>query len=251
MAKALLIVSYGTADGQARREQAALEDRLAGAAPGCVVCRAVSSPAVRRMLAAQGVDAPSPAGAMDRLLAQGVTDLTLLPTHLVPGRDFAAVQAAADCRRSRFARLRVGTPLLADRAAVAWLARLAADWRPGRGALVPAGHGADGPAARCYAALAGALPQGAFVGVLRGEPGLDAVLDALRAGRYRQVTLRPLLLTAGTHARRELAGPGPDSWQNRLRAAGFDAACRMQGLAADTGVQQLYLHRLKQLIGRI
>ena len=249
MERALLIVSYGTAAAPARAEQTALEDRLAGAVPGCAVWRAVSSPAVRRMLAAQGLDTPSPAGAMERMLAEGVTDLALLPTHLVPGGDFAAVQSAAECRRGRFARLRVGEPLLADRDAAAQLARLAAGWRPARGALVLVGHGADGPAARCcYAALAKALPPGIFVGVLRGEPGFTAVLTALRAGRYRQVTLQPLLLTAGTHARRELAGPAPDSWVNRLRAAGFGTVCRMQGLAADTGVQQLYLHRLKQLL---
>ena len=75
-------------------------------------------------------------------------------------------------------------------------------------------------------------------------------LAALQTGGWRQVVLQPLLLTAGTHARREISGPGPDSWAGQLRAAGLSVICKNRGLARDAGVRDIYLRRLQLLCRR-
>lgn len=253
MPKTLLVVHYGTTLPAAREDLAALESALAGAVPGLKIRRAVSSPAVRHAIAERGGKVLAPAQALELLLAEGVTDLAVLPTHLVPGSDFAALRAAVRAFRDGFARLRLGTPLLAEAEAVQALARhIAARWLPEQGALLLAGHGADGPAGACYTALAHALREAgaarALVGTLAGRPDFDAVLSALESGGWTRMTLRPLLLTAGVHACRELAGPGPDSWQNRLLARGIAAESCLTGMARDPGVQALYLRQLDRLL---
>ena len=253
MHRALLLVSYGSADPAGRADLAALEDVLAASVPQLPVLRAVSSPAVRRRLAQAGQAVPSTAEAMAELAARGVTELLVLPTHLVPGSDFAALQADA-AAAPRFAALKMAQPLLADPAARAELARLLAAGGPAGNALLLAGHGADGPAGQCYRALARDLQTAGggrvLLGVLRGEPGFAPALAALQTGGWRQVVLQPLLLTAGTHARREISGPGPDSWAGQLRAAGLSVICKNRGLARDAGVRDIYLRRLELLCRR-
>ena len=254
MHRALLLVSYGSADPAGRADLAALEDVLAASVPQLPVLRAVSSPAVRRRLTQAGQAVPSPAEAMAELAARGVTELLVLPTHLVPGSDFAALQADAAAAAPRFAALKMAQPLLADPAARAELARLlAARCRAGN-ALLLAGHGADGPAGQCYRALARDLQTAGggrvLLGVLRGEPGFAPALAALQTGGWRQVVLQPLLLTAGTHTRREISGPGLDSWAGQLRAAGLSVICKNRGLARDAGVRDIYLRRLELLCRR-
>ena len=91
-------------------------------------------------------------------------------------------------------------------------------------ALVLMGHGSlhhsNGEFLRMEQALRTEGRPDAFVGVMRGEPGLDRVLAAVhRRPHVRAVQLHPLLITAGMHARRDLAGPGDTSWRTRLEAA--------------------------------
>lgn len=254
MHRALLLVSYGSADPAGRADLAALEDVLAASVPQLPVLRAVSSPAVRRRLTQAGQAVPSPAEAMAELADQGVTELLVLPTHLVPGSDFAALQADAAAAAPRFAALKMAQPLLADPAARAELARLLVTRCRAGNALLLAGHGADGPAGQCYRALARDLQTAGggrvLLGVLRGEPGFAPALAALQTGGWRQVVLQPLLLTAGTHTRREISGPGPDSWAGQLRAAGLSVICKNWGLARDAGVRDIYLRRLELLCRR-
>ena len=56
------------------------------------------------------------------------------------------------------------------------------------------------------------------------------------------------MLTAGEHARSDMAGTGPDSWKSRMEGAGFQVDCVMQGLGALEGVRQLYCSHLKELL---
>lgn len=254
MSKALLVVSYGSTLPAAQADIAALEAALAAAAPGYRLRRAVSSPKVRERLRENGgaCHAPAPRQALELLLAEGVAEVAVLPTHLVPGTGYQALREEAGRFRGRFDRLRLGRPLLDDPASVQALARhIAGQWLPEQGALVLAGHGSGTAADRCYAALAGELRKAAsgrvILGTLRGPGRLDGVLAALKAGGWRQVQLRPLTLAAGVHAWRELAGPAPQSWQSRLKAEGFAVTACLTGMARDPAVQALYLRQLHRL----
>ena len=69
----------------------------------------------------------------------------------------------------------------------------------------------------------------------------------LRAG-YRRCALAPLLVCAGGHARREMAGPGPDSWLSRLRGMGLAVRPLHQGLAELPALRALYCRHLAEAL---
>ena len=61
------------------------------------------------------------------------------------------------------------------------------------------------------------------------------VVAELHGHGAKRVLLKPLLIASGMHAARDLAGPGADSWQSRLTAAGFTTVIQPAGLGVDRG----------------
>lgn len=253
MKQALLLVSFGTAAPGAQNSITAVENALIAAAPDRTVFRAYTSPTIRRILARRGVEIPDLTTALETLAAQGYEDVALQPTHVIPGFEYDRIKAEADRFAPKFAHLRLGTPLLYDVADLTQLAEHAAQcWLPEEGALVLLGHGTEHRADLIYPALAGALrcagADNALVGTVEGWPGFDAVLAMLRRGGWKQVCLRPLLLTAGEHARNDMAGENPESWKSRLEAAGFTVSCCLEGMGTDEAVQKLYCRHLRAIL---
>lgn len=155
--------------------------------------------------------------------------------------------------RSRFSALHLGRPLLWDTAGVRALARvLDGLWprTPGTAAVL-VGHGSEHPGSMAYPALQGALDlmgrADLVVGTVEGWPDREAVLKRLEELRAERVLLLPLLLAAGVHAREDIAGPGPDSWNSALEAAGLQTQVRLEGLGRLPQIQALYQAELERL----
>ena len=252
---ALLIVSFGTSVEETRKKTiGALEEELKQAFPHLPAYRAYTSPTIRTILARRGTAVPSLEEALEAQLAAGAERLYVLPTHLLPGYEYDAIAAATERFRPRFQDLRLAPPLMGDTDMVRALAKVLMDrWpkEPGR-AVVLVGHGTAHPGNLVYPALQGALSLAGrgdiLVGTVEGWPGLEELLPVLERQGAERVILAPLLLTAGTHAREDIAGPGPESWKSRLEAAGLTVHPVPEGLGRLPQVQGLYVRRLEQLL---
>lgn len=254
METAVLCVGFGTAMPQAREEIRQLEAALRGAAPGTPFATATASDFVRRRMAAQGQAADSVSQALEKLAAAGHRQVAVQPTHLLCGVEYEAIGEEVAQNAFRFARLKLGEPLLAqpaDPGRVAAAIPMAYPAIDGE-ALLLVGHGTEGMAGRMYPALQQAFAsQGrrdVFVAAIKGEPSLETVLPRIRQAGFAKIHLVPFLLAAGAHACQDLAGPQPGSWQNRLQAAGFAVHCTLRGLASLPPVRQLYVQKLMQLL---
>lgn len=245
----VLCASFGSSAPEARRDIEAVEAALRAAAPGCGFVRAYTSPTVRRILAGRGEAVPSLPEALSRLAGSAVA---VQPTLLLRGREYDALRAQALARAGAFPRLLLGRPLLDAPEDVPALARAVAQAYPAQPgeSLLLLGHGTDGPAAAVYPALQAAMRalsrEDAFVATVAGGAAPEDLLPALR--RAPAVRLAPLLLVAGEHARKDMAGDDPASWKSRLAAAGLSVRCTLQGLGSLPGVQALYAQRLRALL---
>ena len=254
MKQALLAVSFGTTVEEARAmDLAGVEAALCRAAPGLSFARAYTSPTVRRILARRGERVPGLEEALEARAAAGTEELYVLPTHVLPGAEYDRVAETAARFRSRFSALHLGRPLLCDTAGVRALARvLDGLWprTPGTAAVL-VGHGSEHPGSMAYPALQGALDlmgrADLVVGTVEGWPDRKAVLKRLEELRAERVLLLPLLLAAGVHAREDIAGPGPDSWNSALEAAGLQTQVRLEGLGRLPQIQALYQAELERL----
>jgi sirohydrochlorin cobaltochelatase len=252
MKQALLVVSFGSSVAQARAGSiAAVEQALCDATPQLPFSRVYTSPTIRRILARQGVEVPNLAQALERLAADGVDCPVVLPTHLLPGIEYDKIKQTVGEYAPRFAQVRLGGPLISTPSDLRALADvLMARWpRQAQSSVLFMGHGTEHFADLIYPALQTmftlAERDDLHVATVEGWPALEDLLPRLTT---KAVTLVPLMLTAGEHARVDMAGPQPDSWCSRLTAAGFAPTPVLEGLGELPQVRQLYADHLRALL---
>ena len=96
------------------------------------------------------------------------------------------------------------------------------------------------------------MPMGGLWGRIRqfmaGRRGADGPSLFPVSYTHLDVYKRQLLVCAGGHARREMAGPGPDSWLSRLRGMGLAVRPLHQGLAELPALRALYCRHLAEAL---
>ena len=242
MKKAILAVSFGTTHMDAEASCIRpVEDALRAAFPDREVRRGWTSRIIVKRLRARGIEVDNEADALAKLRGEGFGDIAVASTHVIPGQEYDRLLAAAEP-------LKVSEPLLASDDDLRWMADLLdgiAD-KEGRTLLVM-GHGTEHRANAAYARLRGMLSDRVKLACVEGELSLDGIMDDLEAVPGKRLTLMPLMLVAGDHAKNDLAGDD-DSWKTRLEAAGFDIGLRLQGLGALPEVQQRIVQKVRAII---
>ena len=166
------------------------------------------------------------------------------------GYEYDRLKAGTEALSGRFASLALGRPLLADGSDIRRFALGLSRDHPAKGGAVTVfmGHGTGQSARAAYPAVQDAWEElgrdDLLVGVMEGRPDLDDILRRLEPGGPRKIELLPLMLAAGTHARRDMA----DGWNIRLERAGHAVTCSFTGLGQRAWVREMYRERLEELL---
>lgn len=263
--KAILVVSFGTTYPEAR--QAAIDQvtsKIRLAFPAYTVCQAFTSRRViERISTREGIQYLTEEQALAALAEEGFREVVVQPLHMEAGYEYDKVRRVVEAYRDKqvFEKLYLGRPLLyyAGQEGVTddYLAAIQAVRRtfPPTGpqeAIALLGHGGLHPANAVYAALQLKLQDvgigQVYVFTVEGYPGVGELIRRLTADGIRQVTLIPLLLVAGEHARRDMAGDEPDSFQSQLQAAGFAVRVCLQGVGENPAIQDIYVQHVKDAL---
>ena len=155
--KALLVVSFGTSHHDTREKTIdRIEAHLAHAFPDRRVYRAWTSGMIIRKLRQEGLEIDTVSDALERMLADGVTDVVVQPTHLLNGVENDAMLRETEGFRKRFWRLRIGAPLLTAQEDLEKMAGILTEQFPHlqeEEAVLFMGHGTEHHADAVYAAL--------------------------------------------------------------------------------------------------
>ena len=244
MKKAVLTISFGTSCADAAQSCILPVEQALGAAFGdWPVFRAYTSRIIVRKLRDQGQEIELETEAIARLLQAGYDPLCLASTHIIPGEEYELAASAAGS-------LKLSEPLLCSEEDLDWMAGLLGGLAREEGRpLVMMGHGTEHAADGIYARLREKLPKGeVFLACVEGAHTLDSILDGLKGLPEKRVSLMPLMLVAGDHARNDLAGDEPDSWKSILQNLGFEVKVRMQGLGALKPVQRRFVEKVRKIL---
>ena len=245
----LLAVSFGTSYNESRAADIdALEASLQEAYPDYEVRRAFTSQIIIDILEErEGLEIDNVTEAMDRLVADGVTEVVIQPTHVIPGFEYDDVMAEVSAYAQQFSSFKTGLPLLSDEAdfdqLVTILTEKTASYSAEGTAVVFMGHGTEHEANAAYAALqqkfidAGAANY--FVGTVEAEPTLEDVMAQVEDIGAAKVVLLPLMMVAGDHACNDMAGDEEGSWKATFEEAGYEVECVLEGLGRSAGVQEM------------
>ena len=246
MKKAILVVSFGTSyHDTLEKTILATEGAIAQANPGWEVRRAFTSAIImRKLLARDNLQIDNVSQAMAKLEAEGFTHVAVQPTHVMHGEEYEKLLSMLEPYRLSM-KIRVGQPLLNSQEDYEQVAKALLSWLPRQDdALVLMGHGTAHFANSAYGQLEQNLQDlrdTVYVATVEGYPTLDRVIRSLAARpEIKSVTLAPLMLVAGDHARNDMAGD-EDSWKAQLEKAGYRVTCVLRGMGECPAIRDLFV----------
>ncbi len=247
----LLAVSFGTSYKETRKLTIdAIEAALAEAYPEYEVRRAFTSQMVINILEKRdGYKIDNVADAMERLIADGVKELLVQPTHVIPGFEYNDMLKELSAYADKFKSLQIGTALLtSDKdydTLVTVLKKETSRYNAEDTAIVFMGHGSRHEANEAYIEIERRLHAAGlvnyFIGTAEGTPLVDEVLAKVNAGQYSKVVLLPLMIVAGDHASNDMAGDEEGSWKDIFTKAGYEVECILTGLGEYQGIRQMFI----------
>ncbi|MBQ1311953.1 MAG: sirohydrochlorin cobaltochelatase [Blautia sp.] len=251
--KALLVVSFGTSYADTRKKTIeVLEKRLAGEFPDRTFYRAWTSGVIIRKLKKSGLVIDTVAEAMERIRADGCTDLLVQPTHMLNGYENEAMKKTIREAGGFLEKLSFGAPLLnspEDLACIKKAVQTRFSFLKDTEALVLMGHGSPEQGNEVYEKMrrsfADASPS-IFLGTVEAVPDFNDVLQDIEKKKPSRICLAPFLIVAGDHASNDLAGAEPDSWKSRLEALGYETEAVLEGLGEYKAVQELLVLHAKE-----
>lgn len=255
----ILLVSFGVSHMDTKAKTiGAFETLVAKAYPNAWVQTAYTSEMIRRKLARQTppLFIPNTTEALESCIKKGIRRVIIQPTHLILGEEYHKMLDQIRPFRDQFESLKVGRPLLTDvddyRAVVQAFTQAypcASDEL-----LVLMGHGTSYPIQISYLGLSDICRRMGYdhvlIGTIDGYPMLEDVVDEIKhrikkGASIRRIHLAPLLFVAGEHAKEDMAGNEPNSWQSVLERLGISVESHIRGLGEFEAIQHIYLAHLQ------
>lgn len=123
------------------------------------------------------------------------------------------------------------------------------------------GHGSSHIGNACYSCLQLVLQdkgyKNAYIANVEGYPDLENVIvkinerEKMLEDPIREVTLIPLMLVAGDHAKNDMAGEDEDSFKSMLLKEGFKVNVHLHGLGELSSFQDIYIKHIEDAIENI
>lgn len=254
----LLAVSFGTSYNDNRDLSiGAVEKALQDANPEYEVRRAFTSQIVIDILKDRdNLEIDNVTEAMERLVADGVKEVIIQPTHVMTGFEYDDVVAEVNKYQDKFDTFKISEPLLVSDsdydALIKSITEETASYNTEDTAIVFMGHGTEHEANVTYATLQEKLNAAGnnnyFIGTVEAEPSLEEVVALVKESGAKKVVLLPLMIVAGDHANNDMAGDEEDSWKSAFKAEGFEVECVIKGLGEYAGVQQILVEHASAAI---
>jgi sirohydrochlorin cobaltochelatase len=259
--RAILLVAFGTCVPDAAKAFDEIEKRVREKYRDTEIRWAFTSKTIRARLAAQGKSMDSPEAVLSGLMSEGYTQAAVLSLHVVPGQEFQNLESNATHFagiKGGFEKILVARPLLGNHddmiRVTDILSRQFTPHGEKEGVLF-IGHGNSRHSSDAiYVAMnAHMADQGKrlFVGTIEGHPSPDQLLPKLQAAKIRSVRLVPLMVVAGDHVRKDIAGDDPSSWKSILSNNGIECEALLDGLARNPEIVTVWLDHLEDVVSRL
>jgi len=247
---AILMVHFGTTEPEGRAlSLETVNNDVKAAFPDMEVRQAYASAIIRNIWGKRGERFYSPQEALMQLRADGYERVYVQSTTLMEGYEMTYLREAIAALQPFFKELKAGNPLLYSvedcQKVLDILSRDAAEKNQ---AVVLVGHGTTHPSTAIYAMLQTMLQEREqnnwYVSTIEGYPTQEMTLKSLKQKKVKKVQLRPLLLTAGDHARNDIA----KEWKELFEQQGFEVDVKLQGLGEIKAIRDIYIQHIKDIL---
>lgn len=259
MKQGILIVSFGTTYKETREKNIEkLAETVRDNFPDWSIYQAYSSNKVRSILKKRdNITVLSTKEALKQMQEDGITKVTVLPTHIIDGIENNLMKQAVKIESHLFKEVSIADALLGGTKDH----KLTADalWQEIKeitkdDPVIFMGHGSSHEADSNYELLESELRtvsgKDIFIATVEGSTTIEAVVERLNAvspvrGR---VLLLPFMLVAGDHATNDMAGE-EDSFAALLIEEGYQPECILKGIGEYETIRNIYIRHLREAIG--
>lgn len=254
--KAILAVSFGTSHNDTREVTIdAIEKDMQAAFPEYPLYRAwTSKMIINKVNKRDHVHIDTVKEAMEKMRADGITDVLVQPTHVINGIENDIMKEEALSYREDFHSISFGDPLLTseqDNREVLEAVAEEFSWLKEDEVLVLMGHGTTHYANSIYAALDYTFKdkghKNIFLGTVEAYPSMESIMKLVREYAPSKVVLAPFMIVAGDHAKNDMAGDDPESWYRQFKEAGYEVEAVIKGLGEYPGIRKILVNHLKAL----
>ena len=256
--KVLLVVSFGTSYNDNRELSiGGVENALQKAYPDYEVRRAFTSQIIiDKLKERDNIEIDNVTEAMDRLVADGIKEVVIQPTHVMSGYEYDDVVNEVNPYKDKFESFKIGKTLLSSDAdykeAISVVTEETKSYDTEGTAIIFMGHGTEHEANSTYAKLqqffTDAGHSNYFIGTVEATPSLDDIVALVKESGAKKVVLLPFMIVAGDHANNDMAGDEDDSWKSTFEAEGFETEIVLKGLGQYEGIQNLIVKHAGETI---
>ncbi len=255
MKKAILLVSFGTSFTETREKNiTSIYNDIKKVYPDFMHYEGWTSTMILRKLKGMGTEIDYIAEALERAIADEVTHLYVLPTHLLYGDEYNKMLDCIKAVENEFEKIAVAKPLFANDDDMCELLKILNEQNPTSNdeAFVLIGHGSEHfsniayGALDCYAKHLGL--DNIFVSTLEAIPTTEMVLKAVQKAGYKKALLTPLMLVAGDHATNDIFSDEEDSCTTIFENAGVEVRKQFKGLGEYEQIRKMYIEHLNAVM---
>lgn len=260
MKKAILVVSFGTSylDTLKKCIEKA-ENQIRDSFLEYDIYRAFTShKIINKLKNSYGLQIDKPEEALEKLYCKGYEEIIIQPLHIIPGEEFDYINKIGEDFKEKFKVLKIGRPILYYQG----IDELPQDYSlfieatkelyENNEAVILVGHGSAHYANSVYGCLQSVFQdegyENVFIGTVEGYPNFDTVIKRLKRKNITEVTIAPLMVVAGDHARNDMASDEDDSWKSMLELQGIKVNVHMKGFGENEKFNELYINRIDDLI---
>lgn len=260
MKKAILVVSFGTSyldtlEKTIEKAEKQIRDKFSE----YDIYRAFTSHMIIKKLKEKyEIFVDTPEEMLEKLYEDGYEEVIMQPLHMIPGEEFIYINKIAEVFKEKFEVLKVGRPIFYYQG----IEELPQDYSlfieatkelyEENNAVVLMGHGTAHPSNSVYGCLQAVFEdegyENVFVTTVEGYPNFENVISRLKRKNISEVTIAPLMVVAGDHARNDMASDDEDSLKSVLEAEGIKVNVHLKGLGENEKFNELYINRIDDLI---
>ena len=260
MKKAILVVSFGTIyldtlEKTIEKAEKQIRDKFSE----YDIYRAFTSHMIIKKLKEKyEIFVDTPEEMLGKLYEAGYEEIIMQPLHMIPGEEFIYINKISEVFKEKFEVLKVGRPIFYYQG----IEELPQDYSlfieatkelyEENNAVVLMGHGTAHPANSVYGCLQAVFEdegyENVFVTTVEGYPNFENVIRRVKRKNISEVTIAPLMVVAGDHARNDMASDDEDSLKSMLEAEGIKVNVHLKGLGENEKFNELYINIIDDLI---
>lgn len=253
MKKGIIITSFGTTHEDTRIKCIeSIEDRIKDKFDDFLVLRAFTSKVIMQILKNRdNMHVDTVSEALVKMLEQGIKDIYIQPLLIIEGVEYEKIlREARNFLKINDCNIQIGKPLLSsDRDYIDLISALnLKNEEP----TVFMGHGTYHKNDVVYQRLEDTIREAgndsSFIGTVEGEKTIDDIVESLKEKNIDKLTLKPLMLVAGDHAKNDMASDEENSWKSILEKNNIHVTTLIEGLGENTKIQNMFIGHLEAMM---